>query len=210
MHFHCLGHPCPVGVKGLKKRPEKYLKRFGEDETSHSSFQDAGDYLVNVLYPTTKCTTFDQLRYELYMLKNGPMSELPPTSHSVRGHCYYIINQQINLLNLYHRRIYAEDFGWEIIVSSMLPEKRGLQMPNEYRITCGCLKGCTKRFLCFKSEVLSTEFCKCGNKQCGGYKQFKIQNVNFNAKISSDFFSNPIHILYHFVCILALNSNIQC
>ena len=89
-----------IGTKpaASKNRPEKYLKRFGEDETSHSSFQDAENYLVNVLYPTTKCTTFDQLRHELYMLKSRPLSELPPTSHSVRGHldhCYYIINQQI-------------------------------------------------------------------------------------------------------------------
>ena len=58
-----------IGTKpaALKKRPEKYLKRFGEDETLHSSFQDTENYLVNVLYPTTKCTTFDQLRHELYM-----------------------------------------------------------------------------------------------------------------------------------------------
>ena len=77
-----------IGMKpaALKNRPVKYLKRFGVDETLHSSFQDAETYLLNVLYPTTKCTTFDQLWHELYMLNNRPLSELPPTSHSVRGH----------------------------------------------------------------------------------------------------------------------------
>ena len=56
-----------VGTKAaaLNSEPEQYLESFGEmNEPSLESFKKAEKYLVRVLQKNSKCTNFNELRYE--------------------------------------------------------------------------------------------------------------------------------------------------
>ena len=160
-----------MGTKqaALKGSPERYLQNFGDD-FSPSSFKDAEKYLIVCTYPNSKSINFDDLGYELYLTKNKPISELPPTSHSIEGHlmhCYYIINTSINLLESF-QLLDPRNYGWKETHNGFLPERFELPLPDNYFITCGCVEGCTLRCVCNKRDVYCTEFCKCSSYYYGG------------------------------------------
>ena len=54
-------------VAALKKIPEFCLVKLGDKEVEGEGFRDAERYLVNVLQTNSQCTTFDELRYVLYI-----------------------------------------------------------------------------------------------------------------------------------------------
>ena len=84
-----------VGTKAaaLKAFPERFLKDFGEGDLT-----DAERYLVTVVKYNTKCETFDELRYNQYITKNATLTDLAPTSRSIRGHImrYYLVRLYLN------------------------------------------------------------------------------------------------------------------
>ena len=59
-------------VAALKCKPEKYLMTFG-DTDDNLSYRNAEQYLVKVMYSSSNCTTFDELRYEIYTSKKSPL-----------------------------------------------------------------------------------------------------------------------------------------
>ena len=92
-----------VGTKvaALKCKPEKYLITFG-DTDDNLSYRNAEQYLVKVMYSSSNCTTFDELRCKTYTMKTKSINEVPPTSESIQRHldrCYFFINQYINLIS---------------------------------------------------------------------------------------------------------------
>ena len=60
-----------IGTKTsvLKKNPEIYLQMFGEEEFGDTSFKQADKYLVQVVETGSKCSSFDDLRYHMYINK---------------------------------------------------------------------------------------------------------------------------------------------
>ena len=80
------GMTSKVGTKAaaLKASAERFLQDFGEYDVT--IFHNAEKYLVNVIYSRQKCETFDDLRYHQYTMKNTTLTDLPPTSRSIRGH----------------------------------------------------------------------------------------------------------------------------
>ena len=63
-----------VGTKSaaLKANPEMYLLQFGEGDRSRASYDNAEKYLIKVIQPNSKCSSFDELRYNLYLNKKSP------------------------------------------------------------------------------------------------------------------------------------------
>ena len=93
-----------VGTKAaaLKAFPERFLKAFGEGDLTDATFQNAQRYMVTVVKYNTKCETFDELRYNQYITKNATLTDLAPTSRSIRGHImrsYYLVRHCLNLLD---------------------------------------------------------------------------------------------------------------
>ena len=84
---------------------------------------------------TTKCETFDELRYQTFLSQIKTHSELPPTSHSIQGHLlrsHYIINQCLNLIQAENHILNPINFGWTLSNGYMMPEKYECYMPVEY------------------------------------------------------------------------------
>jgi len=141
-----------VGTKAaaLKAQPERYLQDFGENTFATDLFQ-AEKYLVNVFEAKSTCATFDELRYNIYTSKNKTLTELPPTSSTIRGHllhCHYFVRVCVTLLDL---------------ETSELSEKIQTSIPEEYTLTCACKKGCTRGCSCKRNEEQCIEHCKCQN-----------------------------------------------
>ena len=154
-----------VGTKSaaLKANPEMYLLQFGEGDRSRASYNNAEKYLIKVIQPNSKCSSFDELRYNLYLNKKKSISELPPTSRLIESHldrCYMVIYNNINLLKecpLLNPLLY----GWAIQENELLPVKLMLPLPSCLTDNCGCKKGCRGRCKCRKNDTSCTEFCQC-------------------------------------------------
>ena len=92
-----------VGTKesAIKVKPDKFSHAFGStDEINY--LRQSEEYLVKVVSRTTRCTTFDELRFENYTGKKASLINLPPTSNSIKGHlyrCFFIIQQQTSIFN---------------------------------------------------------------------------------------------------------------
>ena len=80
---------------------QTFLHAFGS--TDEISFlQQFEEYLVKVVSPTTKCTTFDDLRFENYTSKKASLINLLPTSNSIKNHlycCFFIIQELTRIYN---------------------------------------------------------------------------------------------------------------
>ena len=119
-----------------------------------SQFENAERYLIAVLQKGSKLENFDELRYELYIDKSKSLTELAPTSLSIRGHlsrCYYIVHNSINVLKV-SEALNPVMYGWK---------------STQYTITCNCKIRCAARRKCVKSDVFCTISCKCRNQKCG-------------------------------------------
>ena len=150
-------------VAALKCKPERYLMTFG-DIYDNLSYRNAEQYFVKVIYSSSNCTTFDELRYEIYTSKLKSINELPPTSESIQNHldrCYFLINQYINLI--YDAKVDLGQYlyGWKRGATETLPVKNMKTLPKSFYVTCGCQKQCSRRCKCFKNDVSCSEFCKC-------------------------------------------------
>ena len=156
-----------VGTKAaaLKAQPERYLQDFGEN-TFVTDLVQAEKYLVNVVQAKSTCATFDELRYNIYTSKNKTLTELPPTSSTIRGHllrCHYFVRVCVTLLDLETSELSPLNFGWKQVNGMLLPEKNQTSIPEEYTLTCACKKGCTRGCSCKRNEEQCIEHCKCQN-----------------------------------------------
>ena len=82
-------------VAALKCKPEKYLMTTFGDIDDNLSYRNAEQYLAKVMYSSSNCTTFDELRYKIYTSKKKSITSIQ--SHLDR--CYFLINQDINLIS---------------------------------------------------------------------------------------------------------------
>ena len=122
---------------------------------------------MRLLQPKSVYDSFDELRlYNRFLKKDKPISELPPTSHSILLRCFYVVNLCVNLLKPDIISLDPLKFGWMIKETDMLPEKMLLPMPHELIDVCGCAIKCTNRCKCFRNQVPCTEYCKCGDRKC--------------------------------------------
>ena len=94
-----------IGTKigAISADPTKYLSDFGESSVD-DDYEKVEKYLVRVWKPQSSCETFNALRFSEYR-RSVPISELPPTSHSITGHilrALYLIRRSACLLtNVY-------------------------------------------------------------------------------------------------------------
>ena len=155
-----------VGTKAaaLKAFPERFLKDFGEGNLTDATFQNAERYLVTVVKHNTKCETFDELRYNQYITKNATLTDLAPTSRSIRGHImrsYYLVRLCLNLLDPQKHTLQPTDYGWYEHSGMLLPEKYRCLLPERYTVTCACHKGCHGGCGCRRKTELCTDYCSC-------------------------------------------------
>ena len=148
----------------IKVKPDKFLHAFGSaDEINF--LRQSEEYLVKVVSPTTRCTTFDELRFENYASKKASLINLPPTSNSIKGHlyrCFFIIQQQTSIFNRIEYHADPCKFGWVVDSDAVFrPDKMLLSMPEHYTIRCGCKSKCSKRCKCKNTKIDCTEFSKC-------------------------------------------------
>jgi len=129
--------------------------------------QQAERYLVKLLDSTSKCTTFDELRYHLYINKGKTIAQLPPTSTSLMGHLlrsHYWVYMHRNLYNPpLFENLDPANFGWERENKQLLPGRRYKRIPIEYVAACGCTKRCDGRCKCRRMPADCSEFCSCSN-----------------------------------------------
>ena len=155
-----------VGTKEstIKVKPDKFLHAFGS--TDEINFlRQSEEYILQVVPPTARCTTFDELRFENYTGKKASLINLPPTSNSIKGHlclCFFIIQQKTSVFNKTENHADPCEFGWVVDSDAMFrSDKMLLSMPEHYTVRCGCKSKCTKRCKCKNIEIDCTEFCKC-------------------------------------------------
>ena len=155
-----------AAVNSIKKG--NALTKFGGE--FFDSRKSAEVFLVNVLSISSKCETFDELRYEMYYEKKKSLSELPPSSNMVHGHIRrseYVYHLSNTLLNFDEFILNYLDYGWEEKDSVIYPERCNQPIPNDFLKVCACQKGCKGRCGCKKFDPWSTvprvcsEFCSC-------------------------------------------------
>lgn len=155
-----------AAVNSIKKG--NALTKFGGE--FFDSRKSAEVFLVNVLSISSKCETFDELRYEMYYEKKKSLSELPPSSNMVHGHIRrseYVYHLSNTLLNFDEFILNYLDYGWEEKDSVIYPERCNQPIPNDFLKVCACKKGCKGRCGCKKFDPWSTvprvcsEFCSC-------------------------------------------------
>ena len=137
-----------IGTKraALNSNPGRYLCQFGEDDDlTMDALKNTEQYLVKILQPQSCCTSFDQLRFEMYFARKISYLNLPPSSHSLRGHiqrCHFVVRQGISLLDGI-TELDPCDFGWAEVDGYILPEKQLLPLPAYFLVRCGYKKKCT-------------------------------------------------------------------
>ena len=112
--------------KAIKVKPDIFLHAFGS-AYEINFLRQSKEYFVKVVSPNTKCTTFDELRFEIYTGKKASLINLLPTSNSIKGHlyrCFFIIQEQTSIYNKIKNHADPCKFGWIIDSDAMLrPEK---------------------------------------------------------------------------------------
>ena len=99
--------------------------------------------MIKFLQPQSSCTTFDELRFEMYSIKS-----LTSRSHSTQR-CYYLIRQCISLLKDIPY-MDPSDYGWSDNHGYFLPEKQLLPLPAYFLIRCCYKTKCSGRYSCVK------------------------------------------------------------
>ena len=132
---------------------------------SHESLDKAEEYLVTVSHPSTKCKTFDDLRYVLQ--SQHRLSERPPSSFYVRnGHlkrCFFILRECFRLSGEYRysaeEAVKLTDFGWYKTSTSILKPQLCLNMmPSKLLVQCTCTTCVTSRCKCHIQFVACKEY----------------------------------------------------
>ena len=128
----------------------------------------AEKYLVQIMYKGNLCENFDQLRYWCYCKKMCDLTELPPTSKSMRLHILrsiYATRSQITILNANLEPLNPIFYGYirSDTDDSIIPEKNSRIFPpvSELIPSCNCKKCADIRCLCFANKVECIRFCHC-------------------------------------------------
>ena len=93
-----------LGTKqaSLNAKPGVYVRQFGEDnQLTIDEMKNAEKYLIKLFRPKSLCTSFGQLRFEMYRTRKISLIDLPPSSHCLKGRiqrCHYVVRQGICLL----------------------------------------------------------------------------------------------------------------
>ena len=154
----------------LRASPVKYLKEFGvssSTEGMESTIDQAEEYLVQVLQKGSACKTMDQLRiWKYYNSKKRTLSDLPPTSGTVRGHIKRSLYATITMTQLYQesaRSLDPRDYGYHDSPGDDLlwPTTFVTELPSMYTLCCTCKTCNTARCSCRKAGVQCSKFCKC-------------------------------------------------
>lgn len=158
-----------IGTKigALAAEPVKFLKEFAETE-EECDFKDVEKYLVRVWKTSSKCDTFDDLRYSEFK-RSVPLTDLPPTSYSVHGHikrAFYLIRRCENVLNREYVQKDPCEFGWEDVDGVLKPMKFLKPLPTELTRTCTCKTCTTNRCACRYALLKCSTFCKCTMSVC--------------------------------------------
>ena len=112
-------------VAAIKYGQIDYLNNFGLEYSIKSQFENPEKYLVAVLQKHSKSENFDKLRYEQYIDKSKSLTELAPTSSSIKGHlsrCYSVVYNSINVLKV-TGSLDPFVYGWKSTHNGFLPEK---------------------------------------------------------------------------------------
>ena len=130
-----------IGTKlgEINAEPTKFLTQFGETCDQYD-YDEVEKYLVRVWKPNTKCESFDELRYSEYK-RSIPLSELPPTSHSIRGHilrAFYLVRRCICLLDNVYPKMEPCNFGWQNVDDVLRPSKFLKFLPEDILLVCRC------------------------------------------------------------------------
>ena len=89
-----------IGTKdrAIKASPEKFLHKFAENEfLTAEDIRLSEQYLLKVLFSSSNCKSFDDLRVECYKQKKISLVDLQPTSCCIQYHilrCYYTVKLQ--------------------------------------------------------------------------------------------------------------------
>ena len=153
-----------IGTKAaaLQCETEKFITRFGDEQSPIIQFLKAEEYLVKVFKRKTKCKTLNELRLEQYTKKSSNLLQLPPTSLSIQGHlkrCEFVTRQNTSLVSNFDDD--PCQYGWANEGGFLLPEKFQNSMPAYFTVRCGCKSKCSGRCKCSKYETICTEFCGC-------------------------------------------------
>ena len=90
-----------LGTKpaSLNAKPGVYLRQFGEDnQLTIDEMKNAEKYQIKLLQPKSLCSSFDQLRFEMYRTRKISLIDLPPSSHCLKSHiqrCQNVVRQGI-------------------------------------------------------------------------------------------------------------------
>ncbi len=116
----------------------------------------------------------DDLRdYMYHHLDTKTLEELPATSYSIRDHikrAFFSTYRQVHCLD--NDTIDPTQYGYEKIDGRMVPIHSSKQIPDDFPLSCTCLKCATKRCNCKILKVPCIAFCKCRPYQpCGNRKE---------------------------------------
>ena len=165
-----------VGTKqaAMKVNAIHYLNGFGHGlQLTEDEEKKAEEFLAKVYSHTSGLTTFDELRVR-HFLKNNSISNLPPTSKSVKTHIlrwWYLTKVCSSLLSNTFDDLNPLEYGWYKDEEDLLPVKNLSILPEEYTCKCSCKGDCsTKRCKCKKLNSICTLYCFC-NFPCANTKR---------------------------------------
>ena len=130
---------------GLKANPGHYLCDFGKDPND-IDFGLVEEFLVNVYKSGTHCKSMDELRYHLYHHHSKKtILDLPPTSHSIKGHILRAFHGTYLRLHCLDRpQLDPQSFGFSQEDGIMQPDRLQILLPDDFPMPCKC-KSCAKK-----------------------------------------------------------------
>ena len=84
--------------------------------------------------------------------------------HILRSHCVVLICS--NLISAPDTTLNPVEFGWNSVVSVLMPNKYVVTLPAMYTVTCSCKEKRTGRCQCSKFGASFTEFCMYIGEKC--------------------------------------------
>ena len=152
----------------MKATPLQYLKDFSRD-SHHSAieqvFEKSEEYLTHVFKLGTKCKSMDELRnWMFHHTKSATLTQLPPTSHSIRVHmlqAFYATHFMVNLLHEHPNELDPKQFGYEMEDDLLMPTNLLNSLPDHFMQHCNCTKCATTRCNCQRHNIPCCKFCKC-------------------------------------------------
>lgn len=127
----------------------------------------AEEYLIQVLRPGNPSKTFDELRYWMYHHgKTFSVTELPPTSESIRLHilrAFFIVYNQNNCLEEKTTSLDPLLFGYKMENDGLILKSVDIFPSTEELVpNCNCGKCAQKRSCCCRAAGLPcSSFCHC-------------------------------------------------